>query len=290
MIDKRIVIIALCWNLLSSCSDNPNQNDQSGITIVDNTIAVDTGRVQITYFSPQVNALTFQSTVQSAARSSTPFTLQNTIPSQIQGAAWDFSQAQPSQISSFGSKLSLLSQGGAWANLLSGSLYFDSTTRVRIPHNSLFDADSFAVIVHLFPTDTLPYNRPLSLVQKGTFDIPAPTSNWALVLLNDGRLYAHLKSEENPIAWGLFSKISIQRNQWSKVEMRRGSQSLSLWINDQKVADTTWPAPETIRNTRDIRIGCDSNATSSGGFPVNDGKEVSTFRGLMDFVAIRTYR
>lgn len=277
-----ILILGLAWGLLVSCSDNPHENEQGGITIIDNTIATDTGRVQVSVAQGK-DTTVFYSTVRSAARSIPVATLQSVIAATPtpKGGAWDFAKADSIHyLDALDKSTSMIVTNGSWSSLLNGTLFFDSTTCVNIPHRDSYLSDNMSIEAHIFPTQYPSLvSKVKSIVQKGHLDLYPSTSGFALVLAPSGAIYGMASTEESIYSRTLQSKQTIPLNQWSMVRMDLSPTSMSLWINGIKVADTSFADVGTIYNTRDLRIGCDSNYNQAG-------KLAGSFDGLMDHVSL----
>lgn len=270
-------LLVLASMLFWSCFDHSDQ--YAGVVITENTIATDSGTVQV-QLSSKTDTTAFFGALRSAARIQAPTQLNQEIQAagdRVLGA-WDFAKADSTHfINQADGRPTMVMEQGAWASLRNGVAYFDDNTCVRIPHQDSYLADSLSLQIQIFPTAYSVNSMDQVLIHKGKLDADPASVGMALYLTPRGTLKVLTKLKGESSVHSLESLDAVALNQWALVRMDLGKTGLSLWMNQKQLALASFGSSAAVANAQDFYLGC---AVSQQ----NGGPQFVNFSGLIDFV------
>lgn len=274
----KLSFLALPLIFLASCGSDGSDN-VAGVVITTNTIATGQGDIVVKYDRLKTDTAQLYGTLREVVALSAPPAWDPAIRPGLSWNVWNWSSYDTLQFSESNPSAVMTAKGGAWASVVGGVYALDSTSRLRIPAQSLGLVQNVHLVMQVYLTDTLRLGSGSMLVQKGNLQSP-DSKSWGLSLESSGQLQLKLKSGSAQVV--LKTTQSIPLHRWLQLELKISPNSASILLDQQALAISSWTESVDVGNDQDLRIALDSVDLPGVG-----KKEVCTLRGLLDYIALR---
>lgn len=248
--------------ILSSCFLFPEEN--AGVVVTGNTIAVDGQKIKVGYEKGSADTAHFFAMVQSAARILPPPTMQESgvYDSTAVQFGWGFENLSSGSFApSIGGAPAASVQGPLkWTEWARGAVFLDSMNQLLVP-NPLVGADTLSVSMQMFAQDW----KSKKLLSANSSD------GFQIQTTPEGKLVLKTNSADGALN-EIQGSQSLLSQQWYDLELRKSHQHLEVWLNGKKELELPVGLSWKI-SSKTLAIG----KNGLGGF-----------EGLLDYVLIKS--